>query len=99
MLEVTIFLDSDDLHEGQNTLEYIMRYLMHHHIKGASVFAATMGFGAKHHLHLPKKIGNIDEQPVMVVFIDEESQVHAVLPHLKEIVKEGLIVMKKVEKP
>ena len=98
MLEVTIFLDSDDMFEGQNAQEYIMRYLMHHQVKGASVFSATMGFGSKHHLHRPKKIGNIDDQPMMIVFIDEESAVAHVLPHLKEVVKEGLIVTKKVER-
>jgi PII-like signaling protein len=98
MLEVTIFLDSDDLHDGQHTHEYIMRFLMHNQIKGASVFTAKMGYGVKHHLHNPRKLGNVDEEPLMIVFIDDEERVRAVLPHLKDVVKEGLIVTKNVER-
>jgi PII-like signaling protein len=40
----------------------------------------------------------VDERPVMVIFIDEEAKVNAVLPELKKILREGLIVAKKVER-
>lgn len=98
MLEITLFLDEDDRHEGMQMQEYIMRYLMHHGILGATVFAATMGYGHKHHLHRPKGLGTSDEGPIMIVFIDDEAKVRSVLPHLKEIVREGLIVATKVER-
>ncbi len=98
MVEVTVFLDEADQFEGKPMHEHIMRYLMHHNIAGASLFSAMMGYGSKHHLHAPRKIGGMDEQPVMILFIDEEEKVRAVLPHLKEIVKEGLIVQRKVER-
>jgi PII-like signaling protein len=98
MLEITLFLDEDDRHEGKQMQEYIMRYLMHHGIMGATVFAATMGYGHKHHLHRPKGLGTSDEGPIMIVFIDDEAKVRNVLPHLKEIVREGLIVATKVER-
>ncbi len=98
MLEVTVFLDEADLFEGKPMHEHIMRYLMHHNIAGASLFSATMGYGHKHHLHHPAKIGGMDEVPTMIMFIDEEEKIRGVLPHLKEIVKEGLIVQKRVER-
>lgn len=92
MIEVKIFLDEADLHETKPLHEYIMRYLMHHNIIGASVFEAYEGFGRKHHLHHLKELGTVDETPLMILFIDEEEKVNSVLSHLKEIVKEGLIV-------
>ncbi len=98
MLEVSVYLDEDDLYEGKPLHEYLVRHLMHHEIVGATVFAAVMGYGHKHHLHHPNKFGAVDERPIMIQFIDEEARVHAVLPHIKEIVKEGLIIMKKVER-
>jgi PII-like signaling protein len=98
MLEITLFLDEDDRYEGTQMQEHIMRYLMHHGIMGASVFAATMGYGHKHHLHRPKGLGTSDEGPIMIVFIDDEAKVKTVLPHLKEIVREGLIVAKSVDR-
>ena len=98
MLEVNLFLDENDLYEGKQMLEYIMRYLMHHSIIGASVFSAMMGYGHKHHLHHPQKIGNVDERPIVILFIDEEEKIRQVLPHLKQIIDEGMITVKKVER-
>jgi PII-like signaling protein len=98
MLEITLFLDEDDRYEGKQTQEHIMRYLMHHGIMGASVFAASMGYGRKHHLHHPDGLGTSDEGPIMVVFVDEEEKVRSVLPHLKKVIQEGLIVSKRVER-
>lgn len=98
MLEVSIFIDEDDMHEGKRLYEYLMQYLLHHHIMGATVFAAMGGYGHKRHLHFPKRIGNADEGPLMIVFIDEEVKVNSVLPHVRDVVKEGLVVVKKVER-
>ncbi len=98
MVEVNIFLDESDIFEDKPMHEYIMRYLMHHFIMGASIFSATVGYGHKHHLHHPKKIGNVDESPIMILFVDEEEKVQQVLPHLKEVINEGLITLKKVER-
>ena len=98
MLEVTIFLDEDDMVKDESLYQYIMKYLLHHHIKGASVFAAMGGYGVKRHLHYPRKIGASGEGPMMILFIDEEEKIRGILPHLKEVVAEGLIVVKKVER-
>ncbi|MHB9011767.1 MAG: DUF190 domain-containing protein [Ignavibacteriaceae bacterium] len=98
MIEVQIFLDEGDLYKEQPMHEYIMRHLMHHNINGASMFAAVEGYGNKHHLHRPGRIGNVDEGPIMILFIDEEEKINPVLPHLKEVVNEGLIIKKKVER-
>jgi PII-like signaling protein len=97
MIEVTIFLDEDDVYEGQPMHEYIMHYLLHHRIRGATVFVGVMGFGRKHHLHHPKSLGSLDERPVMILFIDKEENVRPVLGHLQQVVREGLIVTKSVQ--
>jgi PII-like signaling protein len=98
MLEVSVFLDQDDRYEQHPADEHIVRYLMHHGIMGASVFTGSMGFGRKHHLHHPRTLGTVDECPVMILFIDEEEKVLAVLPHIKEVVREGLIVSRRVDR-
>ena len=98
MLEIRLFLDEEDMHEGKRLDEYIMRYLMHHGIMGASVFPAVMGYGKKHHLHHTRTIGSADEGPLMILAIDEEAKMRAVLPHLREVMRDGLIVAQKVER-
>jgi PII-like signaling protein len=97
MFEIKFFLDENDLYQDKPKHEYIMRYLMHNSIMGASVFSAIMGYGLKHHLHHPQDLGNVDENPIMIMFIDEEEKVEKVLPHLKEVLNEGLIVKTIVE--
>jgi uncharacterized protein len=98
MLEVNIFLDENDLHQNTPMHQYIMRYLMHHSIMGATLFTASMGYGHKHHLHSPAGLGAVDEGPMMIIFVDEEEKVRRVLLHIREIIKEGLITLKNVEK-
>lgn len=98
MLEIRLFLDEEDMHEGKRLDEYIMRYLMHHGIMGASVFPAVMGYGKKHHLHHTRTIGSADEGPLMILVIDEEDKLRAVLPHLKEVMRDGLIVAQRVDR-
>ncbi|MGA7721000.1 MAG: DUF190 domain-containing protein [Ignavibacteriaceae bacterium] len=97
MVEIKFFLDENDMYNDKSKHEYIMRYLMHHSIMGASVFEAKIGYGRKHHLHHPQNLGNVDENPIMIMFIDEEDKVELVLPHLKEVLNQGLIVKTKVE--
>jgi len=98
MVEIKIFLDENDLYQDKPKHEYIMRYLMHHSIMGASIFSAIIGYGHKHHLHQPRNLGNVDENPIIILFIDEEDKVEQVLPHLKEVLDNGLIVKTKVER-
>jgi PII-like signaling protein len=99
MVEIKIFLDEGDLHEDGPMYDYIMRYLMHNGIHGASILPVFAGFGSKHHLHLPNSIGSVDESPLIIMFIDEDDKIEVVLPHLKGIIKHNLIVKTKVEIP
>ncbi len=78
--------------------EHILRFLMHHKVSGATLIKGTMGFGSHHHLHEPSRLGATDALPLVIVFVEEEHKVAAVLPHLKEIVSEGLIVAHRVER-
>ncbi len=98
MLQITVFIDEDDMLNGERLSEHIMRYLMHHRIDGASAFITHLGYGRTHHLHHPKKIGAADERSLMIVFVDTEEKVAVVLPYLKEIVRDGLLYSQKVER-
>jgi len=97
MVEIKVFLDESDMYEDKQMYEYIMRYLMHHNIMGATLIKGLAGYGKKHHLHFPLKIGNADEVPLIILFADEEEKVNVVLPHIKELINEGLIMKTKIE--
>lgn len=98
MLEVKIFLDEEDQHHSAPMHEHILRFLMHHKISGATMFKGVMGFGSHHHLQAPTKLGTSDALPIVIVFVDDDDRVAAVLPYLKEIVTEGFIIAHSVER-
>lgn len=75
MLEVTVFHDEDNVYQNEPTHEYIMQYLLHHTIRGASVFEAVLGYGKKHHLHRPRKLGGSDEESIMILCIDVDEKI------------------------
>ena len=97
MLQVTLFLDQDDRVDDKPMHEHILHHLLHHHIAGATVFAGLGGFGSHRHLHYPRRLGASDEVPLMIVFIDEEERVRSVLPHLRELLPNGLMTVGTVE--
>jgi PII-like signaling protein len=98
MLQVQLFLDEEDSFQDHPSSEHILRYLLHHKIMGATMFRGHMGFGARRHLNAPRRIAASDANPVMILFIDEEEKVLQVLPHLREVLGDGLIVSQKVER-
>lgn len=93
MLEVKVFLDEGDTFNGKRTSEYLLRLLLREGILGASVYRAVMGFGEKHHIHMPRRFGTSDEAPLLLLFIDEEERVRRVLPLVREAIGRGLIVL------
>jgi PII-like signaling protein len=97
MQEISIFLDEDDIYNGEPLYDHIIHYLQKNNINGSTALSAFGGFGLKHHFHLPKRIWSIDENPMMIVIVDEEEKVQKVLPHLKEVIKEGLLIIETVE--
>ncbi len=98
MMEVQIFIDADQHIDTVPLHEHCVRYLMHHGISGATVFAGIMGYGAHHHLKEPKRFGASDPVPMMIVFIDTEEKVNSVLPHFRQILPDSLIIAQKVER-
>jgi PII-like signaling protein len=39
----------------------------------------------------------LDENPLVIIFIHENEKVGNVLPHIKELIKEGIIIKENVE--
>ncbi len=96
-MEVRIFADADDLVGSIPFYEYVLRYLMHHGIGGATVFSGIMGFGSHHHINEPRRVGASDRVPVMIVVIDEEAKIREVVGHCKEVMPGALIIASTVE--
>ena len=98
MLEAQIFVDKEELKGMTLLYEYIMQFLIKHHIAGATCFRGQEGFGRNQLIKRPDALFSFDEPPMMIVFIDTDEKVRQVLTALRQEVKSGFIVVHPVEK-
>lgn len=98
MIQAQIFIDEDDLHEGKPLRDFILKLLVKHKIKGATVLRAVFGFGSHHHMNQPDQLFSFDEVPLLITFIDEDEKVKQAILDLRKYYKGGLMVTHAVEK-
>jgi uncharacterized protein len=64
---------------------------------GASVFHGVEGYGASSLVHTARLLSLNDNLPVEVVIVDTRERIDAFLPHIDEVVTEGLVTIDQVE--
>lgn len=95
--QMTIYLNETDTTGDVPLHELIVRRLLHSDITGATVLRGIMGFGMHHKVHRQRLFGVSDDRPIVVVVVDVESKIRAVLPEIKSLVQEGLVTLQEVE--
>lgn len=92
-----IYLDETDLWHAQPLYEAIVRRLRQAGIVGATVTLGIMGFGSHKKVHHKRLFGISDDKPVTITVVDEEATLRSILPEIRGMVKEGLMVLMDVE--
>jgi uncharacterized protein len=92
-----IYLDETDLWHAQPLYEAIVRRLRQVGLAGATVTHGIMGFGSHKKVHHKRLFGISDDKPVLISVVDEEPKLRAILPEIRGMVKEGLMVLMDVE--
>ena len=64
-------------------------------LAGATVLKGVMGFGRKSHLHTATLFRLSEDLPMIIEIVDSEEKIAQFLPHLDEMVKEGLITLER----
>jgi len=88
-----IFLDETDLWNAQPLYEAIVRRLRQAGISGATVHHGIMGFGSHMKVHHKRLFGISDDKPVVITVVDSESKIREIVPEIRGMVKEGLVVL------
>jgi uncharacterized protein len=88
-----IYLDETDTWGDVPLYEAIVRRLRQLAVEGATVFTGTMGFGSHRKVHRKRLFGVSDDKPVLIVVVDAEDRLRAVLPEIRGMVREGLVVL------
>ena len=90
-----IFIGEKDRWQGQPLYEAIVHLAKKEQMAGATAMKGFMGFGCKRHMHTAKILRLSEDLPIIVEIVDSEEKINNFLPHLDEMVKEGLITLEK----
>jgi hypothetical protein len=88
-----MFVNETDRWNDAPLYQAIVMRLRQLNIAGATAQTGIIGFGHHHVLHHKGLFGISDDRPVTITVVDEERKIRAVLPELRTMVREGLILL------
>src|SRR5215470_3599546 len=95
-VQVTMYLNESDKWQNRPLHMAILNYLREENVYSATVFHAVAGFFGRQRVktaHLADAGGKL---PIVLTFVDTDEHVERVLPKLKEMAAQRLIVREKV---
>jgi PII-like signaling protein len=95
-VQVTIYLNAGDQWRRRPLHMEILNYLRKENVYSATAFHAVAGFLGRSRVETARLIEAGGKLPVMIVFVDTDEHVSRVLPTLKEMAANRLIVRENV---
>jgi len=94
---VRIHFSQKDEWQGKPLHEEILSVCIELGIAGATVYRGFEGFGLSAHIHHSSLWPGANDPPIMVSIVDREERIALLLPHLDEMVAEGIVAISDVE--
>ncbi|NIL98781.1 MAG: DUF190 domain-containing protein [Planctomycetales bacterium] len=91
-----IFIGEGDKHQGKPLYQELVEVFRREKLAGATVLRGIVGFGAKSHLHTTQLLRLSQDLPLVVEVVDRQENIDRVMPHIDQLVHEGLVTMEKV---
>lgn len=91
-----IFIGESDKWHGRPLYEAIVLKARELHMAGATVLRGPMGFGAHSRLHTAKILRLSEDLPIVIEIVDAREKIDAFLPHIDEMVQEGLVTLEDI---
>jgi len=96
-VRLTIFIGEDDMWHHKPLYHEIVHRARAAGLAGASVLRGIEGYGASSRVHTTRLLSLSQDLPIAVVIVDQDERIRAFLPHLDELVAEGLVIVDPVE--
>ncbi len=91
-----IFIGEQDKWHHEPLYQAIVNLAKKEGLAGATAIKGFLGFGRNSHMHTAKLLRLSEDLPIVIEIVDSEEKIQAFLPHLNEMVQEGLITLEKV---
>jgi uncharacterized protein len=95
-VQVTIYLNEADQWRHRPLHMEILKYLREENVYAATAFHAVAGFLGRHRVKTAHMVEAGGKLPVVIVFVDVEEHVDRVMPKLKEMAANRMIVRENV---
>ena len=92
-----VFIGESDRWQGKPLYEAIVMKARELHLAGATVLRGPMGFGATSRLHTAKVLRLSEDLPMIVEIIDAKEKIDELMPHIDQMVQEGLVTLEPVQ--
>lgn len=92
-----IFIGEADRFEGKPLYEAIVHLARQKGMAGATVLRGIMGFGADSRMHSAKILRLSEDLPMVIEIVDSPEKIEAFLPHLDDMIKEGMVTLENVK--
>jgi PII-like signaling protein len=93
---LTIYVGEGDRWNHRPLYEAIVLKARELHMAGATVLRGPMGFGADSRINTSKVLRLSEDLPIVIDIVDSPEQIAALIPHLDEMVKGGLVTLEDV---
>ncbi|HXU09669.1 MAG TPA: DUF190 domain-containing protein [Blastocatellia bacterium] len=91
-----IFVGESDRHGHRPLYEAIVLKAREHGMAGATVLRGVMGYGKHSILHTAKILRLSEDLPMVIEIVDSRENVERFLPHLDEMITDGLVTLEPV---
>ncbi len=95
--QLRIFIGESDRWQHRSLVDALLEMLRSEGLAGATVTHGLAGFGAHSRIHTAHVLRLSEDLPVIIDAIDTPERIDAVLPKVRDMVKEGLVVVSDVE--
>jgi hypothetical protein len=91
-----VFIGESDKFEHKPLYEAIVQKVRELGLAGATVLRGSEGFGANSVVHKSALLEMSSDLPVLIEIVDSEEKINLLLPHLEQMVREGMVTMEHV---
>lgn len=96
-VQITIYVnEADEWHHKPLYME-LLEYLRKENVAGATVLHAVAGFTGRQRVHTASLVDAGGKLPLVLIFIDTDEHVERVMPTLRQMAANRLIVRENVE--
>lgn len=95
--KVTVYIGETDKWRHKPLYAAILEVLRHENCAGATAIRGFSGFGASSRIHTANLVALSADLPIVIEWVDHPERVERVIPIIKEMVDEGLIMVQDVE--